>query len=319
MYMRIGKIWTPFQWTGIVDTSLVGAADIETKLRCRMLVGYSSSSEEEEEANPDPDPKPKPGGSSGRRRGCEEEEEEEDDSPRRKKLKAEERVATTRLPVPGCLLAMFPEEVELQTEDSSLHGGRVRSFKHERGNWATYVYFPYHPDEEFVELLDELLSAARAHGVALSQQEEFHLSLSQTVVLRHHWILPFTQRLKAGLAHCKKFTCSAGRLKVYCNAERTRTFLGMEVSTGHAQLLDLVRVVDRTMTEFHLDTFYKDPSFHVSLAWCVGDLTGLMKDCLQELQRLVDEHEDGPFALRLDCEELRCRAGNKTFSFALEP
>lgn len=36
-----------------------------------------------------------------------------------------------------------------------------------------------------------------------------------------------------------------------------RTFLGMEVCTGHAQLLDLVKVVDRTMTEFLLETFYK--------------------------------------------------------------
>jgi hypothetical protein len=26
--------------------------------------------------------------------------------------------------------------------------------------------------------------------------EEFHLSLSQSVVLRHHWILPFVQALK---------------------------------------------------------------------------------------------------------------------------
>lgn len=37
---------------------------------------------------------------------------------------------------------MFPEELDPQTEDQSLHGGRIRSFKHERGNWATYVFFP---------------------------------------------------------------------------------------------------------------------------------------------------------------------------------
>lgn len=37
---------------------------------------------------------------------------------------------------------MFPEELDPQTEDRSLHGGRIRSFKHERGNWATYVYIP---------------------------------------------------------------------------------------------------------------------------------------------------------------------------------
>lgn len=47
-----------------------------------------------------------------------------------------------RLPLPGCLLTMFPEELDPQAEDTSLHGGRIRSFKHERGNWATYVYLP---------------------------------------------------------------------------------------------------------------------------------------------------------------------------------
>lgn len=31
----------------------------------------------------------------------------------------------------------------------------------------------------------------------------------------------------------------------------------MEVCTGHAQLLDLVRIVDEAMNEFLLETFYK--------------------------------------------------------------
>ncbi|XP_068595765.1 U6 snRNA phosphodiesterase 1 isoform X2 [Brachionichthys hirsutus] len=213
---------------------------------------------------------------------------------------------------------MFQEEEISQTEDSALHDGRIRSFKHERGSWATYVYLQYHPKEDFRELLEELLSVAAACGVVLKQQEEFHLSLSQTVVLRHHWIQPFTQSLRAGLVHYKRFACSGDRLRVYCNAEKTRTFLGMEVCAGHVQLLDLVQAVDRTMKEFHLDTFYEDPSFHVSLAWCVGDVTGQMKECIQQLQSLVDDHE-GPFLLRLECSELRCRTGNKTFCFPLQP
>ncbi|XP_061825820.1 U6 snRNA phosphodiesterase 1 isoform X3 [Nerophis lumbriciformis] len=252
---------------------------------------------------------------------------------------------TTRLPIPGCLLAMFPDDVDPQDEDSLLHGGRVRSFKHERGNWATYVYFPYQPEEKFEEMMEELLSTSAAFGVILTPQEELHLSLSQTVVLKHHWILPFTQSLKAGLSRCKRFVCSASRLKVYCNAEKTRTFLGMEVLNGHAHLLDLIRVVDETMTEFHLDTFYQDPSFHVSLAWCVGDFTVQLRKRLQELQVLwnpievelhtcisrvmifecsfiaqnvVDNHEEGPYYLCLDCTELRCRTGNKTFRFSLD-
>ena len=59
-------------------------------------------------------------------------------------------------------------------------------------------------DEDFMELQEELMEAAGAHGVLLTQQREFHLSVSQTVVLKHHWIQPFTQSLKAGLASCKR-------------------------------------------------------------------------------------------------------------------
>ncbi|XP_041852563.1 U6 snRNA phosphodiesterase isoform X2 [Melanotaenia boesemani] len=284
-------------------------------LQITMLVGYSSSSEEDSEAG-------EVTATTCQSESCSQKLQEEDDDkehfPAKKKPRIEKLVPQKRLPLPGCLLAMFPDEEDPHTENSSLHGGRIRSFKHERGNWATYIYLPYHPEEGFEELLEELLSMAGAKGVVLTPQEEFHLSLSQTVVLRHHWIQPFTQNLRASLANCKRFWCSAGRLKVYSNAERTRTFLGMEVSTGHAQLLDLVRVVDKTMTEFQLDTFYKDPSFHVSLAWCVGDLTEKMKEFLQELQSVIDEHEEGPFLLRLDCAELCCRTGNKSFRFPLE-
>ncbi|XP_067358777.1 U6 snRNA phosphodiesterase 1 isoform X1 [Channa argus] len=280
-----------------------------------MLVGYSSSSEDESETGV---AAPATSKNKSCSRKCQKEDGSYSCCPVRKKPKTEEQVTKTRLPLPGCLLAMFPDEVDPETEDSSLHGGRIRSFKHERGNWATYVYLAYHPSDEFKELLEELLSAAGTCDVVLTPQEEFHLSLSQTVVLRHHWIQPFTQSLKSGVAHIKRFVCSAGKLKVYCNAEKTRTFLGMEVCTGHAQLLDLVQVVDRTMTEFRLATFYKDPSFHVSLAWCVGDQTAQMEECIQEMQCLVEEHEEGPFVLRLDCVELRCRTGNKTFGFPLK-
>uniref|UniRef100_A0A3Q4MII6 U6 snRNA phosphodiesterase 1 n=1 Tax=Neolamprologus brichardi TaxID=32507 RepID=A0A3Q4MII6_NEOBR len=136
-----------------------------------MLVGYSSSSSEED------------GEAGGEAEGA----------------KNQSETTCRKLPLPGCVLAMFPDEVDSQTEDSSLHGGRIRSFKHERGNWASYVYFPYHPEEEFGELLDGILSAACARGVVLTVQDEFHLSLSQTVVLRHHWIQPFTQSLNADI------------------------------------------------------------------------------------------------------------------------
>ncbi|KAK7891971.1 hypothetical protein WMY93_023934 [Mugilogobius chulae] len=269
-----------------------------------MLVVYSSSSEEEGDSKVN----------MGRR--------QEDDSnahPAKKKRKIEQMSTKTKLPVPNCVLSMFSNELDAQTEDSSLHGGRIRSFKHEQGNWATYIYLPYNPEEEFSSILEEIMSVAKLHGIDLTPQEEFHLSLSQTVVLRHHWIQPFTQKLKAELAHCRRFQVTAERLKVYCNAEKTRTFIGVEVSTGNNKLMDIVKVVDKAMTEFQMKTFYKDPSFHVSLAWCIGDLTAQMNGFLNELQSIMDDQEDGPFTLSLNCEELRCRTGNKVFRFPLCP
>lgn len=38
-----------------------------------------------------------------------------------------------------------------------------------------------------------------------------------------------------------------------------------------------------------------------------------------DCQSVVDGCEEGPFLLRLDCRELRCRTGNRIFHFPLQP
>ncbi|KAI2648460.1 U6 snRNA phosphodiesterase [Labeo rohita] len=261
-----------------------------------MIVNYSSSSSEEET----------------------EHSSKNDSSPLRKRRKPDAQTSTSepldhgsvkrkagnltpRLPLPDSVKEMFRESEEQWTDKSEEHGGRHRSFQHERGNWATYVFCPYDPEEAFLELLNEIMAVAAAHGVPMTLSEEFHLSLSKTVVLRHHWIQPFIQSIRTGLTQFHK------------------TFLGMEISTGQTQLLELIKIVDETMKEFNLSTFYKDPSFHISLAWCVGNHTEkLKKTCLSEMQSLVDAYEDGPFYIKLNCTELRCKAGNKVFLFPLQ-
>uniref|UniRef100_A0A2K5JF67 U6 snRNA phosphodiesterase n=1 Tax=Colobus angolensis palliatus TaxID=336983 RepID=A0A2K5JF67_COLAP len=206
-----------------------------------------------------------------------------------------------RFPVPDSVLNMFPGTEEGPEDDSTKHGGRVRTFPHERGNWATHVYVPYEAKEEFLDLLEVLLPHAQTYVPRLVRMEAFHLSLSQSVVLRHHWILPFVQALKARMASFQ------------------RTFIGLEVTSGHAQFLDLVSEVDRVMEEFDLTTFYQDPSFHLSLAWCVGDARlQLEGQCLQELQAIVDGFEDAEVLLRVHTEQVRCKSGNKFFSMPLK-
>ncbi|KAG8524305.1 U6 snRNA phosphodiesterase [Galemys pyrenaicus] len=242
------------------------------------LVGYSSS-DSEDEAEAGTRAWPGTGGSS------------RDQSP----------PPSQRLPVPESVLLMFPGTEEGPEDDSAKHGGRVRTFPHERGNWATHIYIPYEAGEEFSDLLDVLLPRAQTCVPRLVRMEAFHVSLSHSVVLRHHWILPFVQALKDRMASCQ------------------RTFVGLEVTSGHAQFLDLVSEVDRVMEEFDLNTFYQDPSFHVSLAWCVGDARlQLEAQCLQELQELVDEFEDSETLLRVHAEQVRCKSGNKFFSLPLK-
>ncbi|XP_072277373.1 U6 snRNA phosphodiesterase 1 [Pyxicephalus adspersus] len=212
---------------------------------------------------------------------------------------------------------MFPDGAQ-HTEDSSRHGGRVRSFHHERGNWATYVYVPVCPREEFSELLDDLLDTAGRNGLRLTKMEDFHISQSQTVILRHHWIEPFVQSLRERLSSRNRFLCVADRLKVYTNQEKTRTFLGLEVTVGQQQLLEVVAEVDQSLQEFSLETFYQNPSFHISLAWCVGDAANLLhKEVQDQLQKVLDEFDDSEFLTRFLADEIRCKAGNKIFSIPL--
>lgn len=140
---------------------------------------------------------------------------------------------TPRLPLPDSVKEMFRESEEQWIDKSEEHEGRQRSFQHERGNWATHVFCPCKPlpqciievdtviflcmtfnlflddpEEAFLELLNEMMVVTAAHGIPLTLSEEFHLSLSKTVVLRHHWIQPFIQSIQTGLTPFQKSVLS---------------------------------------------------------------------------------------------------------------
>uniref|UniRef100_UPI00398F417C U6 snRNA phosphodiesterase 1 n=1 Tax=Pristiophorus japonicus TaxID=55135 RepID=UPI00398F417C len=267
-----------------------------------FLVNYSSSSSEEQE---------------------EEEEEEEGGKGQGPGPTGAEggagsgaQVKSQRLPVPDSVMGMFKESEE-DPDDGSKHDGRVRSFPHQRGNWSTLVYLEYYPEEEFVELIDLLLTHLQAHRLPMARIAEFHISLSQTVVLRYHWISIFVESLKEKMTSFDRFNYVSDKVKIYSNQEKTRTFLGLEVSTGSNYLLELVNEVDKSMEEFDLKTYHKNPSFHISVAWCLGDATAELEKHQQELQDIVDKFENSARILRMYADQVRCKTGNKIFSFPL--
>lgn len=105
-----------------------------------------------------------------------------------------------KLPFPTDLLdsSKSSKPVDNPTE----HGGRIRSFPHERNSWATLVYVPVKNNLTlFHTALQEELSAL---GINIEIIPEPHLSLSKTLVIPHHWIEPLVDTLGKNLSQLKR-------------------------------------------------------------------------------------------------------------------
>lgn len=54
-----------------------------------------------------------------------------------------------------------------------------------------------------------------------------------------------------------RFFIVLDNLKVYCNEDRTRTFIGIQAVTGYDTLIKCVQIMDQCLEEFRLPAFYK--------------------------------------------------------------
>jgi len=211
------------------------------------------------------------------------------------------------VPLPKAINEMFQQEEEV-VDDPALHEGRSRSFAHQANSWATYIYL----DVKAFDLEDarDLL----LKELDLEPIPNPHLSLSKVVSLRHHWLPPLTASLQNSLSQERKFYLGLDKLQVYVNEECSRTFVGLTAGAGWGQLTRLTKKVDTALQEYNLPPFYRPPSFHCSLAWCLGDRRASIIPRLQKLSlKMVDCLEED--AILVDA--VHCKAGNKHFSFKL--
>ncbi|XP_017103463.2 U6 snRNA phosphodiesterase 1 isoform X1 [Drosophila bipectinata] len=219
------------------------------------------------------------------------------------------------LPTAETLLGCKKPKPEEVVDDPAQHGGRIRSFKHERGNWATYIYVPAGACEEQLEDFQAEAMAKLAPEVELTANESLHLSLSRTVVLQYHQIEEFSRSLKTALHSCTGFSASLQGLRIYTNDEGTRTFVAAQLDAAFTEkTTKLLKPIDSVMLEYRLPPFYDPPSFHVSLLWCVGDQTKVLTEKLDELQQLLANQETLPLAVT----EVHLKCGNKDFSYSLK-
>ncbi|XP_017057644.1 U6 snRNA phosphodiesterase [Drosophila ficusphila] len=223
------------------------------------------------------------------------------------------------LPTAAALLGpkkQKPDEFEDDViDDPSLHGGRIRSFKHERGNWATYVYVPA---DACSDQLEEFQAEAISHlalELELQANDSLHLSLSRTVVLQYHQIDEFSRSLQQALNSSTGFAASLQGLRIYTNEERTRTFIAAPLDAAFVEKMTaILQPIDQVMLDYRLQQFYVPASFHVSLLWCVGDQEKLLNSKLKELQELLEDQD----TLSLAVNEVHLKCGNKDFTYLLK-
>ncbi|XP_020622171.1 U6 snRNA phosphodiesterase-like [Orbicella faveolata] len=228
------------------------------------------------------------------------------------------------LPLPRGVLDMFKED-SVPEDEPSKHDGRVRTFSHFPGNWAMHVFIPFKASVHFESLVVsvvECLSVAISHEVHTIPCDELHMSVSRTVPIRHYWIDPIVQQLKNGFSTVHSFVSALQCPEVYTNDEETRSFVALKIMSEYKKFKDIVDVVDGIFQEFSLPTFYKNPSFHVSIAWCLGDICSENTDEIQtKLQDVFDAEvceKEVARSLVLEVKEVHCKIGNKHFVFPLD-
>ncbi|XP_028392081.1 U6 snRNA phosphodiesterase-like [Dendronephthya gigantea] len=235
------------------------------------------------------------------------------------KTQAAEKTSKIKLEIPTGILDMFKEPSNSE-ESTSEHEGRIRSFEHFPGNWATHVLVPFDLPESFSDFLTSLKDAwpGEASELRTCDAHDFHVSISRTVPIRHHWIEPLKKLLQQGFQGKRRFVCDFPKVSTYVNDEHTRTFVALDVVIGDLHLKDLVQVVDKAFLEFGLQEYYEEPSFHASFAWCLGDVSeNISPKTLIKLQNILDSYVEENHSLVLTAREIRCHIGNKVFHFHL--
>lgn len=125
------------------------------------------------------------------------------------------------------------------------------------------------------------------------------------------------------------FPIRLAALQAYRNDERTRTFiaLALEPADDLQPARRLVTDLDAALHEFRLPAYYADPSFHVSLMWCLGDQLDRIRAELAGLSAVLLAHRaeshdaadvdgaDDSFGVRV--QSIECKIGNKLYTFPL--
>ncbi|XP_075979095.1 U6 snRNA phosphodiesterase 1 [Anticarsia gemmatalis] len=222
----------------------------------------------------------------------------------------------TKLPTPNLSKVAVVPVYEHQ-DDPQLHDGRIRSFPHVRGNWATFVFIQYLESDALHDLLDKLQEKILSVVESCQKCNDFHISLSMTVVLKYHLISSFRTSLQSSFNNIKSFDLGFAAVKVYCNEENSRTFISLDVDPFTHKFLKVIsKKVDQAFEEYQLPTFYEDPSFHMSVLWVKGNKKTELNNIIESLNEILFQETENSLK-NIFVETISCKVGNKYFQYTL--
>eukprot|EP00300_Choanocystis_sp_HF-7_P037285 c53363_g1_i1.p1 GENE.c53363_g1_i1~~c53363_g1_i1.p1 ORF type:complete len:318 (-),score=68.22 c53363_g1_i1:116-985(-) len=192
------------------------------------------------------------------------------------------------------------------------HGGRIRTFPHIQGNFATHVFVAVEWSADLTKRVSGILETLKAklHPTLVQltwPPEPLHLSLSRTVFLRRHLIDGFVAHIGEALTSHSKFVCELTWAQYFHNDVRTRNFVGLCVGRNSSSVVQLIRSVDNVFARYSLPPFYQDPIPHATIAWDVG-----------EAPESAQQWREEGFQIKLRVSEVQLKVGNKLHRFQLK-
>ncbi|XP_005108931.1 U6 snRNA phosphodiesterase [Aplysia californica] len=242
----------------------------------------------------------------------------DDGGSKAKKMKLSDSDKLEQLSVPSSIQSMFRGFHQKWEDNPSEHEERIRSFPHVEGNWATHVFIQVSWNEKFFEFVNCLVNFLKP--VPFHAMPEFHVSLSRTVPIRHHWIDPLVDSLRSSFKPLQTTISDLSAVRMFTNDEKTRTFLCLELAEEDTLLREYVYAVDKSFAEFRLPEYYENPSFHISIGWCLGDVTGEVSETkMTRVKEMFGEFiATYPDLSVVYVREICCKSGNKCFVIPLQ-
>jgi len=199
--------------------------------------------------------------------------------------------ADTALPLPD-----LDDGAEADRHRKQTHQGRIRSFPHVEGQFATHVFFevPIHTFAHCIpcpgringdgqDALRNWQSVIRKMSASVPEivdmmegDAPLHISLSRTVPITSMQISSLLSELRKAIQKIKK----PQRLRigphasVLVNDEKTRTFVTLsvrEMEGGQSSIQKCIDAVSKVFIRHGLPPYYDNPEIHVSVAWCLGE------------------------------------------------